>query len=133
KNKTFFYGVFSKNIRGTREQVATTVLSDSARLGIYRYWSGYNPAGWNSNASTVYPMQATGATLIAVDQDGRPVRPVADPLSPTSNPAASNFIPYSGSLICFSVLGTQRLNDTGGMVPFTAADCPGGLAVIPTG
>ena len=122
-----------KNIRNTREQVPTTVLTDSARLGIFRYWSGYNPVGWNSTASTVYPMQATTATLIAVDQDGRPVRPVADPLSPTSNPAGAGFIPYSGNLICFSVFGTQRLSETGGMVPFTQADCPGGQASLPTG
>ncbi len=133
QNKTFFYGVYSKNIRGTREQVPTVVLTDSARLGIFRYWSGYNPVGWNSTASAVYPMQAASATLIAVDQDGRPVRPVADPTSPTSNPAGAGFIPYSGNLICFSVFGTQRLSDTGGMVPFTQNDCPDGQASLPTG
>ncbi len=132
KNKTFFYGVYSQNIRNTREQVQTTALTDSARLGIYRYWSGYNPAGWAST-STVYPMQATTATFAAVDQNGTPVRPVADPLSPTSNPAGAGFIPYSGNLVCFSVFGTQRLSETGGMVPFTPADCPGGQAVLPTG
>jgi len=133
KNKTFFYGVYSKNIRATREQTATTVLTDTGRLGIFRYWSGYNPVGWASTASTVYPMQATTATLIAVDQDGRPLRPVADPLSPTSNPAGAGFIPYSGNLVCFSVFGTQRLSDTGGMVPFTQNDCPDGQAALPTG
>jgi hypothetical protein len=133
KNKTFFYGVYSKNIRATREQIATTVLTDTARQGIFRYWSGYNPVGWNSTASAVYPMQATTATLIAVDQAGLPVRPVADPLSPTSNPAGAGFIPYSGNLICFSVFGTQRLSESGGMVPFTPADCPSGQASIPTG
>jgi len=133
KNKTFFYGVWSKNIRASRDQVQTTVLTDSARLGIYRYWSGYNPVGWASTASQVYPMQATTAILIAADQAGNPVRPVADPTSPTSNPAVAGFIPYSGNLICFSVFGTQRLSEGGGMVPFTQADCPGGQAQIPTG
>jgi len=134
KSKTFFYGVYSKSIRATRDQVATTAMTDTARLGIYRYWSGYNPAGWNSTASTVYPMTAAGATLIAVDQEGRPVRPVADPLSPTSNPAGAGFIPYSGNLICFSVFGQQRLNEAGGMVPFDPiADCPGGQGSSPTG
>jgi hypothetical protein len=133
KNKTFFYGVYSKSIRATREQVQTTVLTDSARLGIFRYWSGYNPVGWASAASTVYPMQTTNATLIAVDQSGNPVRPVADPTSPTANPTGAGFIPYSGNLICFSVFGTQRLSEGGGMVPFTQADCPGGQAAIPTG
>jgi len=133
KNKTFFYGVYNKSYRGTRDQVATTVLTDSARLGIFRYWSGYNPVGWNSTAPNVYPMVTTNATLIAVDQDGKPVRPLADPLSPTNNPAASNFVAYNGSLTCFSVFGTQRLTEGGGMVPFTQADCPGGQAMLPTG
>jgi len=133
KSKTFFYGVYSKNIRATREQVPTVVLTDSARLGIFRYWSGYNPVGWNSTASTVYPMQATTATLVAVNQDGSPRRPVADPSSLTSDPNGAGFVAYSGNLICFSVFGTQRLSETGGMVPFTQADCPDGQASLPTG
>jgi hypothetical protein len=136
-NKTFFYGVYSQNIRNSRDLVSTTVLTDTARLGIYRYWSGYNPLGWNPGtsglANPVYPQTATNASLIAVDVDGKPVRPLADPTSPTNNPTAAGFIPYSGNLICFSVFGTQRLNENGGMVPFTPADCPGGQAVLPTG
>jgi hypothetical protein len=58
-NKTFFYGVYSQNIRNSRDLVSTTVLTDTARQGIYRYWSGYNPLGWNPGtsglANPVYP------------------------------------------------------------------------------
>ena len=100
KNKTFFYGVVSQNIRNTREQVTgATVLTATARQGIYRYWSGYNPVGWNpaaALANPVYPMTATTASLIAVNDQGVPIKPVAAPTSPTGDPNGAGFIPYSG-------------------------------------
>jgi hypothetical protein len=139
RNKTFFYGVVSQNIRNTRDYVTGTALTETARQGIFRYWSGYNPIGWNPTgasaglANPIYPQTATNATLIAVDADGRPVRPLAAPTSPTNNPSASNFVPYSGNLTCFSIFGNMRLNENGGMVPFTDADCAGGQAIRPTG
>ena len=34
-------------------------------------------------------------------------------------------------LNCFSVFGNMRLDANGDMVPFTAADCPGGTAIFP--
>jgi hypothetical protein len=136
RNRTFFYALWEQNIRNTRDLVSTPVLTDTARLGIFRYWSGYNPLGWNPSATLanpVYPQVATTASLIAVDSDGNPVRPIADPTSPTANPAGAGFIPYSGNLTCFSVFGTMRLDNNGNMVPFTSGDCPGGTAVTPTG
>ncbi len=136
KNKTFFYALWDQNIRNTRDSVVTTVLTDTARMGIYRYWQGYNPVGWNPSATLAnpsFPQQATTASLIAVDASGNPVRPIADPTSPTANPAGAGFIPYTGNLICFSVFGTQRLDSNGNMVPFTQNDCAGGNAIIPTG
>jgi hypothetical protein len=129
RNKTFFYTLWDQNIRNTRDSVNVTVLTDTARQGIYRYWQGYNPLGWNASAtlaSPSYPLQATNASLIAVDQRGNPVRPIADPSSTTGTSGQAGFVPYSGSLICFSVFGTTRLDGDGNMVPFTAADCPGG-------
>jgi hypothetical protein len=138
RNKTFFYGVVSQNIRNTRDQVTgTPVLTATARQGIFRYWSGYNPVGWNPTQSglinPVYPMSTTNASLIAVNDRGEPVRPLAAPNSPTGDPTAAGFIPYSGALTCFSVFGNMRLNESGGMVPFTDADCVGGQAIRPTG
>src|SRR5262249_30685391 len=100
-NKTFFYGLWEQNIRNTPDLVSTGVLTDTARQGIFRYWSGYNPLGWNPGgtlASPVYPQQAASAMLISVDQKGNPLRPIADPLSPTTDPNGAGFIPYSGNL-----------------------------------
>src|SRR6185436_19179669 len=89
KGKTFFFVLWDQNIRNTRDNVTTTVLTDTARQGIFRYWNGYNPLGWNPSATLatpVFPLQATTASFIAVDQRGNPVRPLADPLSATIDP-----------------------------------------------
>src|SRR6185503_15296612 len=113
-----------------------TVLTATARQGIFRYWSGYNPVGWNpaaALATPVSPMTAPTASLIAVNDQGVPIKPLAAPTSPTGDPNAAGFIPYSGALTCFSVFGNMRLSENGSMVPFTAADCPGGQAILPTG
>ena len=136
RNKTFFYVLWDQNIRNTRDTVTTTVLTDTARQGIFRYWQGYNPLGWNPGATLsapIFPLTPTTASIIAVDQSGNPVRPPADPTSLTTDPTKPGFVPYSGSLICFSVFGTQRLDANGNMVPFTPDDCPGGTISSPTG
>jgi hypothetical protein len=86
----------------------------------------------------------TSATWVAVDQNGNPVSPLAASTSPTGNPAAAGFVPYTSTyntatkgLICFSVFGNQKLSPSGGMVPFVGGanspDCPGGMAVVPAG
>jgi hypothetical protein len=135
KNKTFFYGLFEQNIHNTRETQTVNVLTDTARQGIYRYWTGYNPVGFNPNAtiaSPTFPLTATTASYISVDLNGNPVAPPADPSSLTAIPGQPGFVPYSGRLVCFSVFGTQRMDDNFGMVPFTAADCPGGTISTPS-
>jgi hypothetical protein len=134
--KTFFYTLWDQNIRNTRDNVNVNVLTDTARQGIFRYWSGYNPLGWNPSSTLAvptFPLQSTTASFIAVDQRGNPIRPPADPSSTSINSGTPGFVPYSGNLMCFSVFGTQRLDDSGNMVPFTAADCPGGTISSPTG
>jgi hypothetical protein len=136
KNKTFFYTLWDQNIQRRRQTFQVNVLTDTARQGIFRYWSGYNPVGWNPSeaaASPTFPLNAANASYIAVDQLGNPVRPPANPTSPTLDPGNPLFQPYTGSLICFSVFGTQRLDPGGRLVPFTQNDCPGGSAVLPTG
>ena len=50
-------------------------------------------------------------------------------MAPPGNPDGS---PYTSKLTCFSIFGNQRLDTNGNMVPFTAADCPGGTAVFPS-
>src|SRR5262249_48292997 len=132
----FFYALWDQNIRKTREYVNTNVLTDTARQGIYRYWQGYNPLGWNPSATLAaptFPLVATSASYIAVDQSGNPVRPPADPLSSTIVAGQPGFIPYSGNLVCFSVFGTKRLDASFNLVPFTQSDCAGGSIKVPTG
>ena len=43
KNKTFFFGLFDKNIVKTRALVNGLVLTDTARQGIFRYFDGWTP------------------------------------------------------------------------------------------
>ena len=65
RNKTFFYVLWDQNIRNTRDTVTTTVLTDTARQGIFRYWQGYNPLGWNPGATLsapIFPLTATTAS-----------------------------------------------------------------------
>jgi hypothetical protein len=119
-NKTFFYALWSQNINNARETSNVNVLTDTARQGIYRYFSGYNPVGWNTTSNAVlnptFPLNAANASWVGVDYFGKPV-------APTRNPDGS---PYTGRLICFSVFGNRRLDDNGNLVPFTSADCPAG-------
>jgi len=128
-NKTFFYALFDQNISNTRDTQNSNVLTDSARMGILRYYPGYNPAGFNPNTTIPapsFPLTASTATLVAVDLNGNPV-------APTRNPDGTA---YTSGLRCFSVFGNQRLEAdsnfqlTGKLVPFTSADCPGGTAVL---
>ena len=122
-NKTFFYSLWEQNISNTRQVVYTNVLTDTARQGIFRYFTGYAPMGYNVNSNfsnQQFPLTASTASWVAVDVEGKPV-------APTRNPDGS---PYTGRLNCFSLFGNMRLDANGGMVPFTAADCPGGTAVF---
>ena len=125
QNKTFFYTLWSQTISNTRQVIYTPVLTDTARLGIFRYFPFFAPAGFNANATVrnqQLPVTASTATWVAVDTAGNPVPP----------PGMPNGSPYTGQLTCFSVFGNSRLDTNGNMVPFTAADCPGGNAIFPT-
>jgi len=121
KNKTFFYALWDQNIHRERSSVDGSVLTDTARLGIFRYWDGWNPSTYD-RAMTTTPSTSTTRTAPAADING-------NPLAPTLN---ANGTPYSGAgLMCYSVFGTQRLDASGKMVPFTSADCPGGTILTP--
>ncbi len=125
KNKTFFYTLWEQNISNTRQVVFTNVLTDTARLGIFRYYPGFAPMGFNVNSTIpnqTLPVTASTASWVAVDYKGNPT-------PPPGNPNGSK--PYSSTLTCFSVFGNSRLDTNGNMVPFTAADCPGGSVVFP--
>jgi hypothetical protein len=126
KKKTFFYAVYEQNIHNTRDTTNVNVLTDTARLGIYRYWTGYNPVGWNANQTGIvnptFPITANTASAIAVDVNGNPV-------APAKNPDGSA---YTGKLMCFSIFGNRRLDESFNLVPFTSNDCPGGQIGLPS-
>jgi hypothetical protein len=125
KNKTFFYGLYEQNIHNARDTTNVNVLTDTARMGIFRYFTGYNPAGWNPNAAVLnqtFPLTQNNASWVSVDVNGNPVAP----------PFNFDGSPYTGRLVCFSVFGTQRLDASFNMVPFTAQDCPGGQIATPS-
>jgi len=123
KNKTFFYTLWEQQIHRERVLVDGGVLTDTARLGIMRYFDGWNPQRYGV-PNTATPTPAPTRVFTAVDALGNAVRP-------TVNADGS---PYSGAgLQCFSVFGSRRLDTSGNMVPFTANDCPGGTAILPPG
>jgi len=124
KNKTFFFALWDQQIHRERTLVDGSVLTDTARQGIFRYFDGWNPTTYDT-AATVTPSSATNRVAPAVDVNGNPTLPL---LNATGTA-------YSGAgLMCWSVFGNQRIDpNTGGMVPFTGADCPGGSIIASPG
>jgi hypothetical protein len=118
KNKTFFFALWDQNINNNRTLVTTNVLTDAARQGILRYWSGWNPGNAQQPVPN-FPASATSGIYPSVDATGKPVAPLSNP----------NGTPYTGGLQCFSVFGSTKFDGS----PFTAADCPGGTALLPVG
>jgi len=124
RNKTFFYSLWDQRIRKERETVNGIVLTDAARLGIFRFYDGWNPGNADAVEALTFPNNSPTRIARAVDAFGNPI------------PPRFNFdgSPYSGAgLQCLSVFGRLRLDGSGNMVPFTAQDCPGGTAIFPGG
>jgi hypothetical protein len=117
KNKTFFFFLYDQEVNHARELITNQVLTPTARQGIFRYWTGWNPTDALAPLPTVFNSSATG-TYPSVDFAGNPV-------APARNPDGS---PYTGNLICLSVFGNTKFDGS----PFTQNDCPGGKATIPT-
>ena len=72
-NKTFFFALYDRNLHNQRSLETGTVLTDTARQGIFRYWEGWN----NGNAAAPRPADnsATANTIAGVDFAGNPLRP----------------------------------------------------------
>jgi len=122
KNKTFFFALWEQNIHKERQVVYGGVLTDTARLGVIRFFDGWNPARFGATP-TATPTASATAVYPAVDLFGNPAPP----------PINRDGTPYTGlGLRCLSVFGTSRLDQNGNMVPFTSADCPGGSIILPT-
>ena len=123
RNKTFFFALWDQRIRRERQTVNGVVLTDTARLGIFRFYDGWNPG--NADATE------TATPTTSVTRIARAVDLLGNPVAPKFNATGT---PYAGTgLQCLSVFGTQRLDSNGAMVPFTGNDCPGGTAIFPTG
>jgi hypothetical protein len=75
KNKTFFYALWDQQIILTRNLANPTVLTDCARLGIFRYYDNINNG--HSRQLTVPGATPTQAT---VNTDGSPKSPNGSPL-----------------------------------------------------
>ncbi len=118
KSKTFFFVLYDQQLTNTREPTNINVMSDSARQGIYRYWTGWAPANASVALPASYPQTAASATYPSVNLDGSPLRPQFNP----------DGTPYTGFLACFSVFGNTKFDGT----PFTQGDCPGGTALFNT-
>jgi hypothetical protein len=117
RNKTFFFALFDRNLHNQRSLVTGTVLTDTARQGIFRYWEGWN----NDDAAAARPADgsASANVIASVDFGGNPLRPFRNQGNTTA--------PYTGNLRCISAFGTRKADGS----PFTAADCPGGIATFP--
>jgi hypothetical protein len=116
KNKTFFFFLYDQQVNHSRQLVANQILTDTARQGIFRYWSGWNPVDALQPTPLTFNSSATG-TYPSVDLAGNPIAPAQNP----------DGTPYTGSLMCFSVFGTVKYDGS----PFTSGDCPNGKAIIP--
>jgi hypothetical protein len=119
RNKTFFFVSWDQNISNTRDSQTVTVLTDTARQGIFRYWEGWNPQSANS-ANNGAGLTGANPSVRSIDDLGNPLNPY---LAATGNtPVWANQTPYTGRLVCFSIFGNLKMDGS----PFTSADCPGG-------
>jgi hypothetical protein len=117
RNKTFFFASWDQQLNYSRTHINSVVFTDTARMGIYRYFPGWNPA----NPITVQtPITGSTTTQVAASVDifGNPTPP-----------------PDNAALRCFSVFGTRRYDEnTNALVPISASDassfCPGGTFVF---
>ena len=121
RNKTFFYVLWDQQISNTREIQTNTVLTDSARNGIFRFWEGWVPDDFDGNTPT-FPTFGANPSLPSIDSSGNPLRPQFWPEHSSANPQ-----PYTGRLICFSIFGTVKADGS----PFGGNDCPSGEPMLP--
>ncbi|HEX4998469.1 MAG TPA: TonB-dependent receptor, partial [Terriglobia bacterium] len=131
KNHTFYFVNWDHQMRwqragggpgfggfsGSGGYLASPVLTDEARNGIFRYFDGWI----SGNPVEAVPQNPPGGggrwpTEMFVAADGTPI-PVAPAI--WSDPS-EGLVPYTGSLKCFSVFGSIKFDGT----PFNpATDC----------
>ena len=126
KNKTFFFALWDQRMRNERATITGSVLTDTARMGVFRYFDGWTPTYFGRAPTPVSASPVSTRVFPSVDESGKPVLPGWNATGPA--------IPgtYTGrGLMCFSVYGNRVIDlGTGGMRPFADADCQsGGLPV----
>jgi hypothetical protein len=112
KNKTFFFVLWDQQLNYQRALQTGSVLTDSARNGVFRYFPGWT----NGNADAATSTSGTNPTIAVVDYLGNPKAPATNP----------NGTPYTNTLQCFSVFGNVKFDGS----PFGPGDCPGGNAIV---
>ena len=75
KNKTFFYALWDQQMIRTRNVANPTVLTDCARLGIFRYYDNFN-----NGPSRQLTVAGATPTVATVNTDGSPKSPDGSPL-----------------------------------------------------
>ena len=113
KNKTFFFGLFDYYRNDQRTLTNSTVPTACARLGIFRYFNGWN----NGNIGTA-PVINAAATAIypSVTLDGTPINPLNNGVTTAGGLPPSWVGPYDPSLQAFSLFGALQSKPA-------AADC----------
>src|SRR4029453_4533921 len=75
RNKTFFYVLWDQQINYQRNLTTASVMTDTARQGIFRY----NPGLTNGNAESDTTKTGNNPTIAVVDFAGNPKRPSTNP------------------------------------------------------
>jgi hypothetical protein len=102
RNKTFFFALFDINRNKSRSSSNFTVPTACARLGIYRYFQGWN----NGNINTGIVTTGNNPARPTVGIDGSPLPP---PSSPGGQTPAQG---YNNSLQAISVFGPLQNTPT---------------------
>jgi hypothetical protein len=92
KNKTFFFGLFDINSNRSRALATFPVLTPCARLGIFRYFNGWNNTniyGTGPAPGSTIPSAATNLTS-ATAAAYPSVKPDGTPINPKDNGAVTN-------------------------------------------
>ena len=111
KNKTFFYGLYNYYRNDQRTLTNVVVPTPCARLGVFRYFNG-----WNNGNVTQAPVLTSAATaqFASVTIEGTPINPMnngaatAGGLPPGWGTGSTAGVPYDPSLQAFSVFGALQ-------------------------
>jgi hypothetical protein len=114
KNKTFFFALYDGQLTRIRSNVASLVLTDCARNGIFRYFPDWNNGNFNQ-ITTANAASSGTAAIAVVDALGNPKMPAT----------FRNGSPYTGTLQYASVFGKLP-----GNLPAASADCSNIAALV---